>query len=196
MYTPHHQLQCSFFSLSLCHKTLDTRLHPACTLFFTSRMQCQMLWWYININWYLKKRKKRLPLHSAVCFVAQFLLNFHVNFVLESSFVSDLCLSKPPDSRFVSHICISKLCCGPSPLLSSCAASLCLVAARRWWCWSWCHHRLPASLAQLHRHFPCVQTAWRTDWRPAVGASRTHPPVYPCGTPLLPPPHSKSPTLF
>lgn len=131
-----------------------------------------MLWWI---------ETDRLPFHSSVCFVAQFLLNFHVNFVLESSFVSDLCLSKPPDSRFVSHICVSELCCGPSPLLSSCAASLCLVAARRWWCWSWCHHRLPASLAQLHRHFPCFQTAWRTHWRPAVGASRTHPPVYPCG---------------
>lgn len=66
-----------------------------------------MLWWI----------EKRLPLHSSVCFVVQFLLNFHVNFVLESSFVSDLCLSKPPDSRFVSHICVSEL--SPLHLLSS-----------------------------------------------------------------------------
>lgn len=42
--------------------------------------------------------------------------------------MSDLCLSKPPDSRFVSHICVSEL----SPLLSiSSPLLLCCIALPR-----------------------------------------------------------------
>lgn len=31
----------------------------------------------------------------------------------------------------------------------------CIALSQAWrWCWCWCHRRLPASLAQLRRHFP------------------------------------------